>query len=176
VREYRTPGSVWGRLGNWAFYHDNEEGEILDFISLLEKQLKDDVVMEILECNDIDVVYDFDRTHEGMEDVYWADSKESGFQFRFDENQKLDVIFLYMVERDGFTPISRNEVDVPIYESFEQAKSDFEANNLEYKKPPIEDPADPWYQRWIKTHNGVYTRHYEFKDNKPRMITLGLFE
>ncbi len=154
----------------------NEEGDIVDFINLLGKQLKDDIVMEILEHYEIDVVYGFDRTHEGMEDVYWAASEENGFQFRFDENQKLDVIFLYMVAREGFTPIPRNEIDVPIYESFAEAKTDFESNNLEYKKPPIEDSSDPWYQRWIKTNNGVYTRHYEFKDNQPRMITLGIFQ
>ncbi len=148
----------------------------MDFINLLGKQLKDDIVMEILEHYDIDVVYDFDRTHEDMEDVYWAASKGNGFQFRFDENQKLDVIFLYMVAREGFTPISKNEIDVPIYGSFSNAKNDFEANNLEYLMPPCEDPADPWYQRWIKTSNGVYTRHYEFKDNDLRMITLELFQ
>lgn len=152
----------------------NDEGEIVDFINLLGKQMKDDDVIEILEHYEIDVVYDFDRTHEGMEDVYWAASQKSGFQFRFDQNQKLDVIFLYMVPREGFTPISRSEIDVPIYESFAEAKDDFEANNLEYKKPPIEDPSNAWYQRWIKTDNGTYIRHYEFKDNQPRMITLGI--
>lgn len=154
----------------------NDKGEIVNFIDLLGKQLKDDIVMEILEHYEIDVAYDFDRTHEGMEDVYWAASQENGFQLRFDENQKLDVIFLYMVEREGFTPISRNEIDVPIYESFAEAKNYFEANNLEYTKPPIEEPSDPWYQRWIKTNNGIYTSHYEFKDMQPRMITLGLFQ
>ena len=148
----------------------------MDFTNLLGKQLKDDRVLQLLEDYDIDVIYSFDRLHEGTEDIYWAQFKENGFQLRFDETQKLDVIFLYMVARDGYTPISSSEIDVPIYQSFAEARVDFEANNLDYTNYPSEDPSDPWYQRWIKTNNGVYTRHYEFKDNKPRMITLGLFE
>ena len=83
-------------------------------------------LFEILENFNIDVTYDFDRTHEGLEDVYWAATQENGFQFRFNENQKLDVIFLYIVAREGFEPISRNEIDVPIYETFLAAKDAFE--------------------------------------------------
>ncbi|MGY5798064.1 hypothetical protein [Rheinheimera faecalis] len=146
----------------------------MQFTNLLGKQLKDDEVIEILERYDIDVIYNFDRTHEGMEDVYWAASKENGFQFRFNESQKLDVIFLYMVACEGFTPISREEVGVPIYESFIEAKSGFETNNLDYIKSPSEDPENAWYQRWIKVSEGAYNRHYEFKDGKLRMITLSL--
>ena len=144
------------------------------FSQLLGKQLKDDEVMELLDYYEIDVVYDFDRTHEGMEDVYWAASEDNGFQFRFDETQKLDVVFLYMVAREGFTPIAHNEVDVPIYESFNDAKSAFEKEGLEYENSPSEDPSNKWYQRWIKATRGLCTTHYEFKDKKLRMITLSL--
>ncbi|MBV1879074.1 MAG: hypothetical protein KUG79_15645 [Pseudomonadales bacterium] len=149
-------------------------GEFMQFTGLLGKQLKDDSVMELLEHFDIDVVYDFDRTHEGMEDVYWAASQENGFQFRFDETQKLDVAFLYMVAREGFTPIPHSEIDVPIYESFAVAKSAFEKEGLEFVNSPGEDQDDKWYQRWIKANRGSFTTHYEFKDNKLRMITLSL--
>ncbi|MCU7853409.1 MAG: hypothetical protein KZQ80_14495 [Candidatus Thiodiazotropha sp. (ex Monitilora ramsayi)] len=146
----------------------------MEFAKLLGKKLKDDVVMEILEHYDMDVVYDFDRTHEGMEDVYWAASQENGFQFRFNENQLLDVIFLYMVPREGFTPIDKSEIDVPIYGSFLEAKSAFENNGVKFTNYPSEDPNDEWFQRWINGAHGTYTTHYEFKDKKLRMITLGL--
>lgn len=146
----------------------------MQYSKLLGKQLKDDSILEILEHFDIDVVYAFDRTHEGMEDVYWATSQENGFQFRFNEAQKLDTIFLYIVSRDGFTPISYNEIDVPIYESFAEAKSAFEKAGLEYVKSPGEDPNDKWFQRWIKANLGHLTTHYEFKDGQLRMITLSM--
>ena len=146
----------------------------MEFTKLFGKKLKDDFVMEVLEHYDMEVVYDFDRTHEGMEDVYWAASQENGFQFRFNEEQQLDVIFLYMVEREGFTPIDKNEIDVPIYESFTEAQNYFENNGIVYANSPSNDPKDKWYQRWIKGNHGSYTAHYEFKDKKLRMITLSM--
>ena len=40
---------------------------------LLGRMLKDDDVLEVLEAYEVEtVVYDFDRNHENMEDVYWA--------------------------------------------------------------------------------------------------------
>jgi len=51
----------------------------MDFESLLGRQLKDDEVVEVLEARDMQVVYDFDRTHENLEDVYWAAAQASGF-------------------------------------------------------------------------------------------------
>ena len=146
----------------------------MQFAKLLGTKLKDDLVMEILEQYDMDVVYNFDRTHEGMEDIYWAASKENGFQFRFNENQILDTVFLYMVPREGFTQINRSEIDIPVYESFLEAKNDFESKGIEFTNYPSDDPNDKWFQRWIKGSYGTYTMHYEFKDKKLRMITLSL--
>ncbi|WPH17312.1 hypothetical protein [Variovorax paradoxus] len=65
----------------------------MDFESLLGRQLKDDAVVEVLDAHDMQVVYDFDRSHENLEDVYWAAAQASGFQFRFDQDQKLDVVY-----------------------------------------------------------------------------------
>ncbi len=146
----------------------------MQFSQLLGKHLKDDAVLEILEHYEIDVIYDFDRTHEGMEDVYWAASRENGFQFRFNASQRLDVIFLYMIDREGFTAIPQNEIDVPVYQTFSEARNAFEKEDIDYLNSPGEDPNDPWFQRWIKANRGSYTTHYEFKDNKLKMITLGL--
>ncbi len=56
--------------------------------------MKDDDTLEVLERYDITVTYDFDRTHENIDDMYWAASKDGGFQFRFNKEQKLDVVFL----------------------------------------------------------------------------------
>jgi len=146
----------------------------MKFSQLLGNQLKDDSITELLEHYDIDVTYDFDRTNEGMEDVYWAASRENGFQFRFNEAQQLDVVFLYLVPLEGFTPIPFGEIDVPIYDSFSAAKSAFTKEGLNFVISPSDDPNDDWYQRWIKATRGSCTTHYEFEDKKLRMITLSL--
>ena len=38
--------------------------------SLLGKKLKDDDILDVLEDYEIEVVYDFDRSHENIEDIY----------------------------------------------------------------------------------------------------------
>ena len=128
-------------------------------------------MLEILEHYGIDVVYDFDRTHENIEDCYWAAAKANGFQFRFDENQSLDVIFLYLVEREGFTPISRKEIDVPVFETFDEAEKECNSKNIPFIKSPGE-PGTRDYKWWIKPSYGDYTVHYQYKDGAIRMITI----
>jgi hypothetical protein len=61
--------------------------------SLLGKKLKEDIIMELLESHEIQVIYDFDRTHENIPDAYWAGFKQAGFQLHFNNNQILDTIF-----------------------------------------------------------------------------------
>lgn len=146
----------------------------MQFSTLLGKKLKDDEVIEILEDFDIDVVYSFDRFHENSEDVYWASATEDGFELRFNENQTLDVIFLFMIDKNKSKSINRNYVDVPIFESFINAKNYFEENNIQYNMSPSNNPDDEYYQRWIKAHKDKHTEHYEFIDNTLNMITLSL--
>lgn len=148
----------------------------MQFSNLLGKKLKSDEVIELLEHFDVPVIYDFDRLHEGMEDVYWASAYDQGFQFRFDENQVLDVIFLYMIERDGFTPIRESEIEEPIFSSFVGAKEQFDRSGTEYTSSPNDDPNDKFYQRWIKAKKGAFTVHYEFVNKKLRMITMSLIK
>jgi hypothetical protein len=55
------------------------------FETFLGKHLKDDDVIEVLEIHSMKVWYDFDRSHEGLEDIYWSEAPASGFIFRFNE-------------------------------------------------------------------------------------------
>ena len=137
----------------------------MDFESLLGRQLKDDKVVEVLDARDIQVVYDFDRSHENLEDIYWAATQASGFQFRFDQDQKLDVVFLYIEANEGFRPIARDEVSVPLYESFDEAKQDFTREGIPFK----ESPGEKW---WVKGDFGSSTRHYQFRDDTLFRVTL----
>src|SRR5438876_10511372 len=95
----------------------------MHFLPLLGKHLKDDVVMEVLEDEDIEVIYDFDRLHENTPDKYWASSKRLGFRLRFDASQMLDVIFLYAMSLDGFAQIDRADCDVPLFSSIAEAEA-----------------------------------------------------
>lgn len=106
----------------------------MQFIPLLNKKLKDDEIIEILEGLDIEVVYEFDRLHENMPDIYWATSKPEGFQFRFDEAQKLAVVFLHITPDDDFAAVSQHDCDIPLFESKQEVLAFGEAQHLQVAK------------------------------------------
>lgn len=137
----------------------------MDFESLLGRKLKDEQVVDLLEKHDIEVVYEFDRTHENIADVYWAAAKTSGFQLRFDEYQKLDVVFLYTEASEGFSAIEHDDIDIPLYGSFDQAKQDFTREGISF----IESPSD---KNWIKGDFRNNSRYYEFRNNALFLVTL----
>ncbi len=65
----------------------------MKYIDLLGQSLKGDDVIDILECDDLDVIYAFDRLRENQPDEYWVASKAAGVQMRFNEHQILDLLF-----------------------------------------------------------------------------------
>ncbi len=133
--------------------------------------MKDDDILEVLEHHDITVTYDFDRTHENIDDLYWAESKEGGFQFRFNKEKILDVVFLYMAPREGVEVIDRALLDVPAFETYAEAQQVCLEKNITYKSSPGE-PGSPGYKGWIKLDYGVYTVHYQYEARHLVMITL----
>lgn len=137
----------------------------MDFEALLGRQLKDDDIIEILEEEDMEVIYIFDRTHEGEEDQYSAEAKEAGLEFRFDQNQRLEVIFLYAAAREDGGPIALDEADFPVYTSFDEAKKGFSQAGISFKESPGKSS-------WIRGEFENCSRHYEFHDNALYLVTL----
>ncbi len=143
----------------------------IQFTALLGKALKDDEVIEVLENYDMSVTYDFDRSHENIDDLYWAASKEAGFQFRFNKDQVLDAVFIYLVPREGFTEINRSLFNVEVFETFDEAESASALAKTPYKVS-AGDPGSQGYKWWIKLDHGQYTAHYQFKEGRVIMLTL----
>jgi hypothetical protein len=50
----------------------------MKYIDLLGKQLKSDDVIDVLECDDLDVIYAFDRLHENQPDEYASSARTVG--------------------------------------------------------------------------------------------------
>jgi hypothetical protein len=140
----------------------------MKFTQLLGIAMKDDDMLEVLENYDMSVTYDFDRTHENIDDLYWAGSKEAGFQFRFNKDQILDTVFCYVESREEFEAIDQELLDVPIYGSFDEAKQACLTKSVPYKESP---GAPGW---WIKLDFGKYTVHYQYKEGSLIMITLSV--
>ena len=143
----------------------------MNFSELLGRRLKDDEIIEVLEDRQIDVVYGFDKSHENMDDIYWASAKTDGFLFRFDKDQVLNTIFLYVEPSEGFNAISRSEIDVRIFQTYDAAEEYFKANRVLYNVSSGR-PGTEKYKWWIKADCDSYYCHYEFKDGKIFRITL----
>lgn len=136
-------------------------------LSLLGKSLKDDEIIEILEQFDVDVVYSFDRIHENTPDVYWAAVKSAGFQLRFNEQQALDTIFCYIEPREGFAPVTPEEIGVPVYSSFGLAEQSCHSSGAKYQTSGAS-------KLWLKINDSSHDAHYEFKGGRISMVTLML--
>lgn len=85
----------------------------MKLVSYLDRKLKDDAVIELLEHYDMEVVYQFDRLHENTADAYSSSSKSAGFELRFNEYQTLETIWCYVKARDGFNAVDASIVGVP---------------------------------------------------------------
>ncbi len=130
----------------------------MQLLPLLGRQLKDDDVIDILEASDMEVVYDFDRLHEGQPDVYWAASKQDGMQLRFDAAQTLDTIFLYITPSDGFVAFAQGCCDVPFFATPSQVEAFGFAQSLQVAKGQADFLGVS--RDWVRLGFGAYSVHY----------------
>jgi hypothetical protein len=142
----------------------------MQFLPLLGKHLKDDEIIDVLDSMDMEVIYDFDKLHEGQPDCYWASSKKDGFRFRFDEAQTLNVIFIYTLPNNGFAGMPRNGCDVPFFTTIGEA----EASGLMQKLEVTKGEADflGVSRKWVRLAFATYSTHYEFRSGDLALVTI----
>ena len=147
----------------------------MKFLPLIGKRLKDDDVVDILECSDVKVIYDFDRSHENMADKYWAASEKDGFQLGFDENQILGVIFVYVAPIGGFTPVIPGECDIDFFASIKEAEAWATAQKVKTTKggPTVFLEIE---REWVRLEFSDHRIHYEFRSGALAMVTISRTE
>lgn len=129
--------------------------------------LKSDAVIDLLEDFDVNVMYDFDRLHENTPDSYSASAREAGFEMRFNADQILDVIWCYIQPRHGFSAVDPEDIGVPSFDSFIDAKSYARESGLETAEAG--DGAS-----WLRVEHKTLSIHYEFSENRLALLTLML--
>ena len=145
----------------------------MHFLPLLGRHLKDDQVIELLDHYGMDVVYDFDRLHENTADKYWAASKAHGFQFRFNAEQKLDAIFLYVAPVEGFSIINRSEIDVPFFVGVSEVEAHCNAKGLRFAQGRV--ALGVLAERdWGRIDTDEWSAHYDFRKGALTIIGLSL--
>ena len=142
----------------------------MQLLPLLGKQLRDDEVIDILDHWKADVIYDFDRLHEGQPDVYWAGSKQEGIQLRFDAAQTLNNIFIYIQPDEGFAAFVQKDSDVPIFRTAAEVQAFGEAQRLQITKGQADFLGVK--RDWIRLGFGAHSVHYEFRAGNLARITV----
>ena len=143
-------------------------------LPLLGKQLKDDDVIDVLDCLEMDVIYDFDRLHEGQPDKYWAAAREAGLQLRFDAAQTLDTIFLHITPSDGFATFSQTDCDVPVFAAAADVQAFGEAERLQVSKG--RSNLLGVVRDWVRLGFAAHSIHYEFHGSSLAQVTIARIE
>jgi hypothetical protein len=140
----------------------------MKFLPLIGKRLKDDDIIEILEYFDAVVVYDFDRLHENMPDVYWAECTKQGIVFMFDADQILDTMFLYIVSKEGYESVEVEKIeDIELFDSSFAVESHCATSGIECK---VGRPDET--KSWARIDGPDKSIHYEFVGGRLSMVTI----
>jgi hypothetical protein len=146
----------------------------MQFLPLLGKQLKDNDVIDVLEGFEMEVVYDFDRLHEGQPDKYWASSKQAGFQLGFDAGQSLDVCFLHITPSDGLAAFSLRDSDIPLFTTTAEFQSFGESQGLQVSKGRSEFMGVA--RDWVRLGFATHSVHYEYHGGRLALVTISRHE
>lgn len=142
----------------------------MKFLPLLGQSLKGDALLDLFETHDVQVVYEYDRTHENMPDEYWAKAESLGAQFVFDENQVLKFIYLHLTDTDGFEPVDLSDSDIQEFGSKGEV-GDFAAR---MKIETAEGKASLFGtdRDWIRLEYSSHSIHYEFRPDVLCLVTI----
>jgi hypothetical protein len=144
----------------------------MTYIQLLGQRLKDDDVIEVLERDDLEVTYSFDRLHEGQPDRYWVAAESEGVQMHFNEHQVLDTLFFYIEADEGFSPCAPESLGTLTFKNLEQAKAHATASELSFKEGATDLFGVP--TKWIRMEFDSYSHHSEFRSGRLHRIAAML--
>lgn len=142
----------------------------MNLYKLLNCSLKSDELIELFEHYEVDVIYSYDRLHEGLEDSYYGSISELGLQFIFDENQKLRTIFIYVHGNEEFAKANLSELEISAYEDKMSVLNFAKENGIEYTDGETSFLGE--MRAWAKMVLSNHSIHYEFRDGSLGLVTL----
>lgn len=143
----------------------------MKLVDYLGKDLKSDEMIDLLQTRELEVIYDFDRFHEGAPDEYSITDAAAGFQMSLDENQKVRTVFCYMSAEDGISAVDREIIGVPVLNSIDDVRRASDTMECEFSS----NEGIAFLGRilsWAKLTFGARAWHYEFESGALRKITL----
>lgn len=138
-------------------------------VDLLETELKSEFLCDLFETFDVQVVYEYDRTHENIPDEYHAEVPSLGLQFIFDTGQVLKTLFIKPVDATTFNPFDDDE-KIRRFASKSEALGYAAANGLQFAEGRADFMGEQ--KDWIRFESDTHSVHYEYVDSELCRITL----
>ena len=146
----------------------------MEYLEVLGTKLKSDFFVDLFETYDVDVVYRYDRLHEGKEDEYVASIPAMGLEFVFDSSQSLTTLFMKIVEHDGFNPFEGSDPRQAPFQTGAAAIEWAKEKSIDAThKEPQPHPVFGEIPEWVRFNLETLYIHYQFKNGAVDMVTLG---
>ncbi|MGJ8678456.1 MAG: hypothetical protein ACSHX0_13140 [Akkermansiaceae bacterium] len=136
----------------------------MKYIERLGKQLKDPLIIDVLECADLDVIYGFDRLNENQPDEYWVSAHEDGVEMHFDAHQLLNTIFFYLEPDGDFRSCAPDTIGLPTFDSRQAVREYADSSNLRYDQGETDFLGI--HREWVKVNHGTHLHHLEFRESR----------
>ena len=142
----------------------------MKYLDLLGVRLKDDFLNDLFETYEVDVVYEYDRTHENMPDEYRAEIPDLGLQFVFDENQMFFTLFIEQKQAETWNPFEEDDVRLKRFATKASARNHATENRMAISEGNAEFMGEE--RDWIRFDLSGYSIHYEFVGGCLKKITI----
>jgi hypothetical protein len=139
----------------------------MSLLELLDQPLKGEELIELLEMNDAEVTYHYDRCHENIPDSYSTRIADLGLELAFDEDQKLQTIFITVADVDVTEAF---DGEITPFASIGQAVAFAEHEGLSFRQGRSELFGIP--RVWIRIQHPSYFAHYEYQPDQLARISL----
>jgi len=145
----------------------------MNYTEIVNSDLKNEFVNDLFETYEVEVIYDYDRSNEGIADKYRAAIPEMGLEFLFDEQQKLVALFMDQIEHMGHNPF---EGEDPRYSALDSPSKTIlyaEENSIEYEHREVQqDSILGEIPEWVKLHYEKHSIHYSFQEHGLDRVTI----
>ncbi len=131
----------------------------MKYLDLIGLDLKNDALCDLFETYDVEVIYEYDRTHEGLSDEYRAEITDLGVQFVFNEKQIVKTLFIKQIEINSFNPFEKDERLIT-FNSKVEAMHYASENNIKTSEGNAELLGDE--RDWVRFEHENYSIHYEY--------------
>lgn len=142
----------------------------MKYIDLLGKHLKHDLLNDLFETYSVDVVYNYDRTHENLPDKYHAAIPDLGLEFIFDEKQMFYTLFMKQRTATTFNPFDEADEHLITFDSKSSARNYAKTYGINMTEGNAEFMGED--REWIKFNLPGYSIHYEFVSHRLKLVTL----